>query len=66
MNKLINLETTSMGQLLTDVLCTVKKIKKLNDKPIYSWARLMPLFTAKEIEEYILRVENGEEEEVSK
>lgn len=64
--KIVSLETTSMGQLLTDVLCTVKRIKKLNDKPVYSWARLMPLFNAKEIEDYILRVENGEEKEVAK
>lgn len=62
--KIVNLETTSMGQILMDVLATTRKVKKLHNIPVYSWHRLMPLFTAAEIEDYLIKVENGEVEEV--
>jgi 2-oxoglutarate ferredoxin oxidoreductase subunit alpha len=63
-NKFICLETSNTGQLVEDVLIVAKKVKALNNVPVYSYFEY-ELMNSESVANYIAKVSRNEVQEVS-
>lgn len=61
--KLVCVEISNFGQMIEDVIITTRKIKRFRNIPVYSLHHY-ELITGQQLEQFLAKVEAGEEEEV--